>query len=74
MIAFAQPFAASEVGFAVVIKANHDVDPTLLEQEDFVPGTHVAIRQHHIAGTQHLPQLAEHSHFAVSLACVRADG
>ena len=58
MVAFAQTFATPEVGFAVVIEANHDVDPTLFEQEDFVPGTHVAIRQHHIAGTQHLPQLA----------------
>jgi hypothetical protein len=74
VIASAQTYAAPEVGLTVVIEANHAVDPTLFQQEDLMPGTHVAVRKHDIAGTRRLPQLMKHSHFAIPLACVPTDG
>jgi hypothetical protein len=74
MVAFAHAFTAPEIDSTAMMEASDRVDPTLLEQVDFVPGTHVAISKHDVAWTQEIPQPAQHAELAVTLARIAANG
>ena len=51
-----------------MMDASDRVDATLPEQIDFVPCTHVTVREKDVSGEQDVPQLAKHPQFAVPLA------
>ena len=73
MITFAQTLTAPEIDSTAMMETSDRVDPTLLEQVDFVPGAHVAVGKQNVAWTQEIPQPAQHTQLAVALARIAAD-
>src|SRR5204862_6049508 len=73
MITFAQTLTAPEIDSTAMVETSDRVDPTLLEQVDFVPGAHVAVGKQNVAWAQEIPQPAQHTQLAVALAGIAAD-
>jgi hypothetical protein len=72
VIAFAQTFSTSKVGFALA-QAGYRINATSFENNHFRPRTHQAIGEQDIAWEKDIPQGAKHPQLALSLACVAAD-
>jgi hypothetical protein len=73
IIVFAQAPPLAEVGPAVRRQAADRVDAPLLEQVHADPALPQAVAQQHVAGAEHVPQLAQEADLLLALAGVAAD-